>query len=194
MKNPIANINMKNGSKVVIELRPDIAYNEVCSFISAATKGYFNNHKIQRIVPGSWIDISYTAFNRKECQYILPNRCAEESGGIIKEPQAGDVCLGYYSENEVYGTEFVFPVRNCPDLTGKCPVFGTVIEGMDEIYRLEKVETYPVPYPPRPEIEINCPCTPQIIESVDIVLNVNEYPEPEKAEQFDFPENWPVFE
>ena len=58
MRNPIATIHLNNGKKIVMELRPDYAYNEVCSFISAAEKGYYNHFAIQRIVPGSWIDAS----------------------------------------------------------------------------------------------------------------------------------------
>ena len=84
MSNPIATIKLNNGRKIVMKLRQEYAYNEVCSFISAATKGYYNNFAIQRIVPGSWIDVSYNAFFRKECQYFLPNRIEEESNGDIK--------------------------------------------------------------------------------------------------------------
>ena len=70
MTNPIATIKLNNGKKIVMKLRPEYAYNEVCSFISAATKGYYDNFAIQRIVPGSWVDVSYNAFFRKECQCL----------------------------------------------------------------------------------------------------------------------------
>ena len=62
MRNPIAKLILNNGRKIVLELRPDYAYNEVCSFISAIRHGYYDNFAIQRIVPGSWIDASYNAF------------------------------------------------------------------------------------------------------------------------------------
>ena len=103
MKNPIATINLNNGKKIVLELRPDYAYNEVCSFIRTAQKGYYNNFAIQRIVPDCWIDVSYNAFFRKDCQYFLPNRIAEESLGNIKVPEFGDVCFGYFSDTELTG-------------------------------------------------------------------------------------------
>lgn len=51
MKNPIANINMKNGSKVVIELRPDIAYNEVCSLFPRRLKGILTIIKYNGLFP-----------------------------------------------------------------------------------------------------------------------------------------------
>lgn len=165
MRNPIATIHLNNGKKIVMELRPDYAYNEVCSFISAAEKGYYNHFAIQRIVPGSWIDASYNAFFRKECQYFLPNRIAEECGGQIKTPEPGDVCLGYFSDEEIAGTEFFFPLRTVEELTGKCPVFAQVTEGMEELWRMEKVETYPNPFEP---VEINVPRRAEIMVRVEI--------------------------
>ena len=112
MRNPIATIHLNNGKEDCHGLRPDYAYNEVCGFISSAEKGYYNHFAIQRIVPGSWIDASYNAFFRKECQYFLPNRIAEECGGQIKTPEPGDVCLGYFSDEEIAGTEFFLSFTN----------------------------------------------------------------------------------
>lgn len=190
MSNPIATVKLNNGKNIVMELRPEYAYNEVCSFISAATKGYYNNFAIQRIVPGSWVDVSYNAFFRKECQYFLPNRIEEESHGNIKIPELGDVCLGYFSDEEIAGTEFFFPLRKVEALAGKCPVFGQVTEGIEELLRMEKVETYPNPYE---AVEINVPRTPEIIVSVEIETFGESYPEPDKFFPEQIPGNWPVF-
>lgn len=190
MSNPIATIKLNNGKKIVMELRPEYAYNEVCSFISAATKGYYNNFAIQRIVPGSWIDVSYNAFFRKECQYFLPNRIKEESNGNIKVPELGDVCLGYFSDEEIAGTEFFFPLRKVEALAGKCPVFAQVTEGIEELLRMEKVETYPNPCEP---VEINVPRTPEIIVGVETETFGEDYPEPDKFFPEQIPGNWPVF-
>lgn len=190
MRNPIATIHLNNGKKIVMKLRPDYAYNEVCSFISAAEKGYYNHFAIQRIVPGSWIDASYNAFFRKECQYFLPNRIAEECGGQIKTPEPGDVCLGYFSDEEIAGTEFFFPLRTVEELTGKCPVFAQVTEGMEELWRMEKVETYPNPFEP---VEINVPRRAEIMVRVEIETFGESYPEPDKIFPAQIPDNWPVF-
>ncbi|MEE0516226.1 MAG: peptidylprolyl isomerase [Emergencia sp.] len=190
MRNPIATIHLNNGKKIVMELRPDYAYNEVCSFISAAEKGYYNHFAIQRIVPGSWIDASYNAFFRKECQYFLPNRIAEECGGQIKTPEPGDACLGYFSDEEIAGTEFFFPLRTVEELTGKCPVFAQVTEGMEEHWRMEKVETYPNPFEP---VEINVPRRAEIMVRVEIETFGESYPEPDKIFPAQIPDNWPVF-
>lgn len=191
MRNPITTITLNNGKNIILELRPDYAYNEVCSFISAAKKGYYNNFAIQRIVPGSWIDISYNAFFRKECQYFLPNYIEEESKGKVKVPELGDVCLGFFSDTEISGTEFFFPLKRLEKLTGKCPVFAQVINGMEELLRIEKIETYPNPCE---QVEINVPKTPEIIVSVEVETFGEEYPEPDKFLPNPIPSNWPRFD
>ena len=71
--NPTATFYMANGKKIVVELLPESAPNTVASFIWCAGHGWLDNHAIQRIVPGSWVDLSYEAFHHKECAYLIPN-------------------------------------------------------------------------------------------------------------------------
>lgn len=76
MTNPKATLHMANGADIVIELLPEAAPNTVNSFIYAASHGYLDHHAIERIVPGNWVDVSYTAFGHKELQYLIPNEFA----------------------------------------------------------------------------------------------------------------------
>ena len=69
MRHPIATLHMENGADIVIELLPESAPNTVNSFLFAASHGYLDHHAIERIVPGNWVDMSYTAFGHKETQY-----------------------------------------------------------------------------------------------------------------------------
>ena len=191
MKNPQATILMNSGNRIVIELRPDYAYNEVCSFISAASHGYYDHFAIQRIVPGKWIDSSYSAYFHKECQYYLPNRIAEESKGEIKVPELGDICLGYHYGDTISGTEFFLPLKRCEELVGSCPVFGQIIEGLDEVLRIAEVETFT--NPTYPDVEINQPKMPEIIVSIAVYTFGEDYPEPEKIYPDEQPRFWPKF-
>ncbi|NLK02477.1 MAG: peptidylprolyl isomerase [Clostridiaceae bacterium] len=186
--NPIATITMQNGKKIVIELLPDIAYNEVASFIWAAEHGYYDNHTIERIVPGSWIDMSYRAFGHEECKYFLPNRLRERDN--LKTPALGDLCLGYYSDADISGTEYFFPLKTCDHLINNCPVIGRVLEGMDEILRIAAVPVRPVKYDPDLGVEINVPLEPEIISKVTIDAKGVTYPEPEKLPNITFPPSW----
>lgn len=191
--NPKATLYMANGSKVVIELLPEHAPNTVNSFIFAAKNGYLDNHTIERIVPGNWIDMSYTAFGHKECQYLIPNEFQLNPDVVPLDSHPGCVCMGGYGEAGLASCEFFFPLRDCPDHKGIYPVFGKVLEGMEEIWRLEKVETIPVDFPIE-GVEVNEPVEPQVIEKVELELFGVEYPEPVRVENPEIPVCWPKFE
>lgn len=189
-KNPIATMYMENGSKIVIELLPAAAPNTVNSFIWAASRGYMDNHTIQRIVPGNWIDVTYSAFHHPECMYLIPNEFELNPNVTPLDSHPGCVCMGGYGEAGLAGCEPFFPLRDCPDHRGIYPVFGKVLEGMEEIYRLEKVPTKPVENFPIPGIEVNEPIEPQIISRVELELFGETYPEPIRMDKQELPPNW----
>ncbi|MDD6212169.1 MAG: peptidylprolyl isomerase [Clostridiales bacterium] len=174
--NPIATIYMANGAKIVIELLPEAAPNTVNSFIYAASHHVFDGHVIERIVPGNWIDMSFTGFKKKEGQYLIPYEYKLHPEIEPLPTLPGYVGMGGYPMAQA-GCEFFFPLRECPEHKGVYPVFGKVLEGMEEIYRLEKVETVPVenfPY----DVVVNTPVKPQIITRVELDLHGETYPEP----------------
>ncbi|MCI8823599.1 MAG: peptidylprolyl isomerase [Lachnospiraceae bacterium] len=181
--NPIATLHMENGSRIVIELLPESAPNTVNSFLYAAKGGYMDHHAIERIVPGNWVDISYTAFGRKECQYLIPNEFTLHPKVVPLDSHPGVVAMGGYGEAGLAGCEFFFPLRDCPEHRGVYPVFGKVLEGMEEIRRLEKVETVRVTDFPIEGVEVNRPVEPQIIDHVSLQLFGQEYPEPVRVQE-----------
>ena len=190
--NPMATLYMANGKKIIIELLPESAPNTVSSFIYAAKGGYLDHHAIERIVPGNWIDMSYTAFGKKECQYLIPNEFELNPELVPLDSHPGCVCMGGYGEAGLASCEFFFPLRDCPEHKGIYPVFGKVLEGMDEIYRLEKVDTIPVDFPIE-GVEVNEPVKPEIIERVELELFGEEYPEPIRVKNPEIPVCWPKF-
>lgn len=188
--NPIATIYMKNGAKIVLELLPEAAPNTVNSFIYAAKNKFYNNHKIERIVPGSWIDMSYRAFGHQGAKYLIPNEFSLHPEIEPIQAKPGCVAMGGYGELGLAGCEFFFPLRDCPEQKGIYPVFGYVQEGLEELYRLEKVPTVPVTNYPDPDIVVNEPIEAQVIERVELELFGKEYPEPVKVEHTQLPECW----
>ena len=179
---PIATLHMANGSKIVLELLPEAAPNTVNSFIYAASRGFMDHHAIQRIVPGNWVDVTYQAFGHKKCQYLIPNEFELHPEIEPLDSHPGCVCMGGYGEDGLASCEFFFPLRDCPDHKGVYPVFGKVIEGMDEIWRLEKVKTRPVDFP-IPGVEVNEPVEPEVIEKVVLDLKGKDYPEPVRMKE-----------
>lgn len=169
--NPYAIITMKNSTKIVIELLPKVARNTVNSFINAIEAGVYNQHSIERIVPRFWVDASYTAFGNEAAKYLIPYE-SELHPEIEPLPShLGVICMGGYGELGLSGCEFFFPLRDCPEHKGIYPVFGKVIQGMEEIIRISKEFVVPVTDFPYADIEINRPIKPQIIEKVELELH-----------------------
>ena len=190
MTNPKATLHMANGADIVIELLPEAAPNTVNSFIYAASHGYLDHHAIERIVPGNWVDVSYTVFGHKELQYLIPNEFALNPDVTPLDSHPGCVCMGGYGEAGLASCEFFFPLRDCPDHKGTYPVFGKVISGMNEIRRIAAVKTVPVDFP-IPGVEVNKPVEPQVIETVELELYGETYPEPVRVENPKLPKCWP---
>lgn len=189
MKNPISTITFADGSVIRIELFPDIAPNAVASFVYLARKGVFDNYPIERVVPGWVLDMSYHAFHNSEACYFIPN---DVKSGRYLDAVFGTIGLGGYGKPDIAGGEFFFPLADCPAITGTYPIFGKVIEGLELLRRLEKVETYPVPFPGEPSVKINTPVCPQFIKSVSVETFGIEYGEPLRLNKVKKPLFWPT--
>ena len=191
--NPRMTLQMENGKDIVIELLPEAAPNTVSSLIYAASHGWMDHHAIQRIVPGNWIDLSYTAFNHRESQYLIPNEFSLHPEIEPLESHPGCVCMGGYGEAGLAGCEIFFPLRDCPEHKGVYPVIGRVLEGMEEIWRLEKVPTRRVDFP-LPGVEVNEPIEPEVISKVKLELFGQTFPEPVRMPEQQLPPNWLVWQ
>mgnify|MGYP005818580979 FL=1 len=189
-RNPKVTLHMANGARIVMELLPEAAPNTVNSFLYAALGGYMDHHAIERIVPGNWIDLSYTAFGQEACRYLIPNEFELHPEIEPLPSHPGCVCMGGYGEAGLAGCEFFFPLRDCPEHKGIYPVFGRVLEGMEELRRLERVETVPVTDFPIEGVEVNRPVEPQVIERVETELYGGTYPEPVRVEKPKLPPCW----
>ncbi|MCI8852125.1 MAG: peptidylprolyl isomerase [Lachnospiraceae bacterium] len=181
---------MENGNQIKMELLPKAAPNTVNSFLWAARKGVFDGHVIERIVPKDWIDVSYTGFQKREGQYLIPWEYTLNPQITPLDSDFGWVCMGGYGEQGQAGCEFFFPLRPCPEHKGIYPVFGRVLEGREELLRLRSLELEPVTTYPNPEIEVNRPVVPQKIQRVEVELFGQEYPEPVRLEEAELPECW----
>ncbi len=185
--NPIATFQMMDGRCIRVELQPELAPNTVNSFIHLAGLGVYDGFAIERIVPGSWVDLSYKAFGREEAKYFLDNEAKIQGGPMISY---GMMCMGGYGDNEIAGGEVYFPLRDCPDLVGKYPIIGKLLEGGELLREFEAVETYPVTIPSLPQVEINTPVVPIVIKRVTVETFGITYPAPKRKAAEPLPETW----
>lgn len=187
--NPTATIHFGSGGVIELELYPEIAPHAVTSFIYLARQGVFDHYPIERIVPGWVLDMSYHAFHDPRACYFIPN---DAKSGQYLEAVFGTVGLGGYGEPVIAGGEFFFPLADCPAITGTYPIFGKVTRGLEELRRLEGVETYPVPFARGPEVKINTPVHPEFIAKVTVETHGVDYGEPVRLTGQEKPLYWPL--
>ena len=188
--NPTALIKMKSNAAIKIELFPLAAPNTINSFIQSVLFGVYKNHAIERIVPGNWIDMSYKAFSKEEAKYLIPYESELHPEIPPLKSIAGSVCMGGYGDLGLACSEFFIALRECPEHLGIYPVFGQVIEGMEEVERLAKVAVTPVKGYPVPGVEVNEPVFPEIIEEVVLELKGFTYQNPIRVKHNILPEGW----
>lgn len=186
-KHPIATITMANGAKIVVELYPEEAPNTVNSFIYLAKQGVFDNYAIQRVVPGWVLDVSYTAFGKDVCKYLIPNESQSQGFPNHIKVEPGVIAMGGYAPDEIAGGEWYFPYTS-ENLDWRYPAFGRVLSGWEEVERIEKVPLRPVPT--RQQLVINEPIEPEVIASVVVETFGVEYPEPQRYTDRELPFNW----
>ncbi|MFV0527556.1 MAG: peptidylprolyl isomerase [Lachnospiraceae bacterium] len=190
VKNPLATLCMQSGEKIVIELLYAAAPNTVCSFLWAAARGIYDRHAVERIVPGDWIDMSYTAFGREDARYLLPSEFDLHPEITPLPSHFGCVCMGGYGSLGLAGCEFFFPLRDCPEHRGIYPVFGKVIQGSEVLRRLEQVQLQPVTDYPEPGVVVNEPVLPEILEQVELELFGQSFPAPVRVTHDQRPACW----
>ena len=188
--NPHAVLHMENGRKIVIELLPEAAPNTVASFIHIARQGLMDHYAIQRIVPGKWVDVSYSGFGKEGARYLIPSEFALHPEIEPLDSHPGCVCMGGYGSHGLAGGEFFFPLKDCPEHKGIYPVFGKVVEGMDEVQRIAETETRLLEDFIIPEMIVYEPLEPQVIDHVELQLNGQEYPEPVRMSEDWTPPTW----
>ena len=176
-QHPIATIEMENGSRIVIELYPEEAPNTCASFIWLANRGRYDQKTVDRIVPGFVMQPSYTEFDHEECRYEIEGEFSANGFPNHLKNDVGAVAMGGDGESRASGSEFYFTLGYHPRLDGHYPVFGKVIQGWEEVQRLERGPLVPVPSP-CPGIEINRPEPPVVMARVRVETFGKTYPEP----------------
>ncbi len=171
MANPIVTITMENGDAMKVELYPDIAPNTVNNFISLVKKGFYDGLTFHRIIPGFMIQGGCPngdgmggpgyAIRGEFLQNGFPNSLKHEPG-VISMARAMHPNSG--------GSQFFLMHETSPHLDGAYAAFGKVTEGLEII---NKIAQTPTTFGDKP-------VEPQVIQSMTVDTQGEEYPEPEK--------------
>lgn len=172
MKNPIATIEMENGSSMKLELYPEIAPNTVKNFISLAGKGFYNGLIFHRVIPGFMIqggDPEGTGTGGPG--YSIKGEFSSNGFNNNLSHDRGVISMARSGRPNSAGSQFFIMVDRAPHLDGQYAAFGKVVEGIEEADRIVKAKR---DYNDKPKEE-------QKIRTVTVDTFGEEYGEVEKA-------------
>lgn len=170
-ENPIVTINLENGDVIKIELYPKVAPNTVNNFISLINKGFYDGLTFHRVIPKFIIQGGCPkGTGTGNPGYKIKGEFAEngfENG--LKHTQ-GVISMARSQENDSAGSQFFIVDADSFHLDGKYAGFGKVLEGMDVVNKIARVDRG----------SNDKPSTPQIIKKITVETFGKNYNEPEK--------------
>lgn len=170
MKNPIVTIQMESGSKIKIELYPQIAPNTVRNFVNLVESGFYDGTIFHRVIPGFMIqggDPEGTGMGGSgkhifgEFNINGFNNSLKHTRGVVSMARAYDLNSA--------SSQFFIMVDDAPHLDGSYAAFGKVISGLDEVDNIVNQE----------RDSRDKPIEPQIMNKVMVEKFGKEYPVPE---------------
>jgi peptidyl-prolyl cis-trans isomerase B (cyclophilin B) len=143
--NPVVTIEMEDGAKIKIELYPSVAPNTVNNFISLVQKGYYNGVTFHRVIPDFMIQGGDpTATGTGGPGYVIKGEFTENGFTNNLKHTRGVISMARSPLPNSAGAQFFIVVKdsanNSAALDGKYASFGKVIEGMEEVDKIVKVE------------------------------------------------------
>lgn len=170
-KNPIVTFNMKGGDIFYVELYPDVAPNTVNNFISLVNKGFYNGLCFHRVIEGFMIQGGDPKGNGTGGPgYSIRGEFTKNGFKNNLKHKRGVISMARSMMPNSAGSQFFIMHADAPHLDGQYAAFGQVIDGMDVI---DKIAAVNVDYNDKPLRD-------QIIESVTVDIDGEEYDEPEK--------------
>jgi len=127
-------LELSNGGKVVVQLRPDIAPQHVYRIQQLTVAGFYNGLVFHRVIPGFMAqggDPTGTGMHGSD----LPDLPAEFSD----EPHVRGTCSMARAQNpNSANSQFFICFDDAPWLDGQYTVWGKVTEGMEHIDQIKK--------------------------------------------------------
>ena len=172
-QNPIITFEMENGDIMKAELYPQVAPNTVNNFISLVNKGFYDGLIFHRVINGFMIqggDPEGTGMGGPG--YGIKGEFAQNGFANDLKHTAGVLSMARSMMPNSAGSQFFIMHKAAPHLDGEYAAFGKVIEGMDVVDKIASVKTF-----------MDSPYEKQVMASVTVDTQGEEYPEPEKIEK-----------
>ena len=173
MANPIVTITMDNGDVMKAELYPEIAPNTVNNFISLVKKGFYDGLIFHRVINGFMIQGGCPdGTGMGGPGYSIKGEFTQNRFKNDLKHTAGVLSMARAMHPNSAGSQFFIMHKDAPHLDGAYAAFGKIIEGMDVVDKIASVKTF-----------MDSPYEKQVMASVTVDTQGEEYPEPEKIEK-----------
>lgn len=126
--------------KIVFALKPDIAPKACENFEALVKKGYYDGISFHRIIKGFMIQGGDPTGTGRGGESIYGKPFEDEFKPNIVFNKAGILAMANAGRN-TNGSQFFVTTVPTPHLNGRHTIFGEVVEGMDVVMKLEKVDT-----------------------------------------------------
>ena len=171
--NPIVTIEMENGDKIKAELNPDIAPVSVNNYISLIKKNYYDGLIFHRVIQGFMIQGGCPdGTGMGGPGYQIKGEFSSNGVENTLKHSEGVLSMARSMQPDSGGSQFFIMHKAAPHLDGEYAAFGKVIEGMDVVDKIASVKTF-----------MDSPYEKQVMASVTVDTQGEEYPEPEKIEK-----------
>ncbi len=170
MKNPVVTIELENNKAIKVELYPELAKNTVNNFISLIKKGFYDGTIFHRVIEHFMIqggDPQGTGMGGPGYNIV-----GEFSANGFDNPlkhERGVISMARSSHPNSAGSQFFIMHAASTHLDGTYAAFGKVIEGIEEVDRIAKVE----------KDFRDKPVNEQVMKRVTVELNGYEHTEPD---------------
>ena len=173
MANPIVTFEMENGDIMKAELYPEIAPNTVNNFISLVQNGFYDGLIFHRVIRGFMIQGGCPdGTGMGGPGYTIKGEFSQNGFANDLRHTEGVLSMARAMHPDSAGSQFFIMHKAAPHLDGEYAAFGKVIEGMDVVDKIASVKTF-----------MDSPYEKQVMASVTVDTQGEEYPEPEKIEK-----------
>lgn len=196
LQRPIVSMEIKDYGTIKIELYPDMAPNTVKNFIKLINEGYYNGltfHRVEENLIQGGEKAEETAIYSINGEFIengYDNTLKFERGtiGIARadySPYTTDLNLIKQGYNSGYAQFFIM-AQDVPQFDGYYCSFGKVIEGIEIVDEITKLETeVKIDEETKEKTETTIPVKPPVITNITVDTFGVEYGEPEISKMFD---------
>ena len=175
MAYPTAEIEMKDGGVIKIELYPDVARNTVNNFIALAKDAFYDNLIFHRVISGFMIQGGCPhGQGTGGPGYSIKGEFSGNGFENNLKHERGVISMARSGEPDSAGSQFFIMHDSAPHLDGQYAAFGKIIDGLDVLDKIAAIET----------AQADRPVTEQRIRKIKISLNDYDYDDPEKVSEF----------